>query len=165
MFLLASVIISTIAVLSFVWFSGGDFEGEFDFEVEEIDSLEALRPKPSADELQSVMLFETERMFRLKKVPDVEVEFVQIPQIEMRCFKSVPEIKDPVDKINVYANQLREFISIHFQGVHPDDAVSPQGRETIKLELLKGMNKVLKINLDTDSDLIYSLIIEGWMYA
>ena len=164
-FLIASVIISTTAVLSFVWFSGGDYEGEFDFEIQEIDPLEVLRPKPSADELQSVMLFETERMFRLKKVPEVDVEYVQIPQIEMRCFKSVPGIKDPVSKINAYSNQLREFISVHFQGVHPNDAISPEGRESIKRDLLKGMNEVLKINLDTDSDLIYNLVIESWIYA
>ncbi len=164
-FLVAGVMFSAGSVLSFVWFSGGDIDDEFDFEAEEINPLEALRPKPSYDDLQSIMLFEEERMYSLKKTPEVDVELVQIPQIEMLCFKDVPGIKDPVEKINSYSNQLREFISVHFQGVHPDDVINPEGRERIKLELLKGMNEVLKINLDTDSDLIYNLVIEGWMYA
>ena len=161
MFLIAGVIFSAGAVLSLVWFGGGMGGNNTGY----VDPSVAIRPIPDIDHLESVLLFEEERMFRLKNAPEVGVDFVQIPQIEMLCFKAVPGIKDPVGKINAYSNQLREFISVHFQGVHPDDAISPEGRESIKRDLLKGMNEVLKINLDTDSDLIYNLVIESWIYA
>lgn len=162
-FAVAGVIFSLGAVVLFVWLTGGEFEEAFKYE--EMDSSSYLRPRPERDELESIMLFEQERMFPLKKTSDVDVAFVQIPQIEMLCFRAVPRVKNPLENIKDYSNQLREYVSIYLQDVHPNEVISSEGREHIKVELLKGMNEVLKNHIDTESDLIYNLVIESWIYA
>jgi len=162
---LSGIVFSVSLVLGFVFLMGG---GEVDQEMLNSFYLQeqpSIRPRPTYKELSSIYLFDEKKVFNLKQKKDIDVRMLQIENIEMVCFNSVPGMKNPLEVVGIYQNQLRELVSVYFQGVNPADVISPEGRENTKVELVKRMNHLLQTYEETDSDLIYNIIIENWIYV
>jgi flagellar basal body-associated protein FliL len=162
---MGGILFSVGLVLGFVFWIGGGELNEEAMKNPFYQAQQSIRPRPSYRELSPMYLFEEKRVFNLKRQKDSDVTMLQIDNIEMICFNTVPGIKNPVQVVELYKNQIRELVSIYFQGVSPTTIIPPEGREGAKLELLKKINDLLQINEETDSDLIYNIIIENWIYV
>jgi flagellar basal body-associated protein FliL len=163
--LFSGLLFSVGMVLAYVfWLSGSALDEGYDPENLLLSEEEVVK-KPSFNELTSTFLFQGERVFNLKADKDTSVNYLKIQNIELICFKKVPGIKKPMERIEGYKNRLREQVSIFFQGVNAQDIVRPEGRESMKMELLHQMNQVINNIEGTESDWIYDIIIENWLYG
>lgn len=165
--LLTSLVVFTTAIVVglVIWLAGGDVSQEDPAYQAFLAFEKEKRPKPKLEDLASVSLFDASSMFNLGNDADSGIKILKIDNVLMYCYQEVPEVKEPLMVIDMYKIPLRELVSLHFQGVSIESITSPEGREGVKTQLLQKMNNLIKTNEEIDSDLIFNIVIENWVYG
>lgn len=146
----------TLALLAgYVFFGGGNI-------ITNDPNPKLTASLPKDEELIKLKLYEEKKVFNLKGEDNGKMTMLQI-SAELVYFKEIAGIKNPSLKIGTYKSELAELVSTYFQGVTSSEVKTPEGREKIKVELIKRLNAKLKENEKSKNDLIYNIILEDWL--
>lgn len=160
------ILIAVIAFLSFtlamlmgyIFFVGNKGDKPVD-----LGENEKIIVVPKDEELDFENLFEGRTFFNLNRSSEGQNHVIQVT-LKMEYFKKVDGIRNPLEKIQLNKSRLRELVGSYFMSLTIDDVNTPQGRDTIRKELIVKMNELLLANEETNNSIIYNIVFEEWLY-
>ncbi|RCX15521.1 flagellar basal body-associated protein FliL [Anaerobacterium chartisolvens] len=119
---------------------------------------------PSDDDLDMFSLYEGKTYLNLKATDDKTVPVIQIG-LQLKHYKKTPKgssIKDPLAKIELYQNEIKQIAGTYFMGLTSQDVRDSDAKKKAAEDLKNSINDLLNKNEQNKYPIVYDIIFSEW---
>lgn len=128
----------------------------------EVSANVAAQNIPDDSQLEKRQLFDEKKLVNLKTDND-KISVIQINGV-IKYHKKVKGIKNVEEKLDFYAEQMRETVCSYFQSLTIDQVRDPEFKKKAKQDIKNQLNDLLSSSEDKKVEIVYEVIFDEWFY-
>lgn len=128
----------------------------------EVSANIAAQNIPDDSQMGKRAIFDEKKLVNLK-TDNNQISVIQINGV-IKYIKKVKGIKNIEEKLDFYAEQIRETVCSYFQSLTIEQVRDPEFKKKAKQDIKNQLNDLLNSSENSKTEIIYEVIFDEWFY-